>query len=59
MKLRRAEKVARTGADIDGSGGALNVRVKSVTIVNESHMLPFENIQECVSTLLCRGSRGK
>ena len=47
----RAEKVARTGTDIGGSGGAVVGRVESVTIAKGSHMLPFENIQECVSAL--------
>ena len=47
----RAEKVALTGIGIGGSGGGKNGKVESTTIEKGSHMIPFENVQECASLI--------
>ena len=47
----RTEKLTRTGTGIGGSGGVEAGRVESVTIDKGSHMLPFENVQECAHVL--------
>jgi len=47
----RAEKVACTGTGIGGSGGAEAGHVENTVIQDGGHMLPFEHVQECASTL--------
>ena len=44
------EKTARTGTGVGGSGGEKAGRVKATTL-NAGHMLPFEKVDECASTL--------
>ena len=47
----RAEKVARTGTGVGGSGGAVAGRVQSMIIEKGGHTLPFERVRECASML--------
>lgn len=44
------EKVKQTGSGIGGSGGINAGRVKKA-ILEGGHMLPFEKVDECASTL--------
>lgn len=50
-EVSRADKVARTGTGLGDSGGAQAGHVENILIHHGGHMLPFENIQECASSL--------